>query len=185
MGQSFALCDNCGRPAHEHEGLDWTKPGGGFFGESEIVPWHKAARRIPLLNLYACTCGTEGRPAHASGCLLAPPVPSEVTWLREIEGAMTPGPLAAGKDHHQREIMHLPLGSVRTQPLFRANWGEPGDVFGMVTLRNLSPSMLAVIEAAERTWREMDTLEQGEQHARALSAALDIFRAAVREEQER
>lgn len=52
IGQSWASCDGCGRPAREHEGTAVLKEGSGPFGgdmDWEVKPWapgrRDAARR--------------------------------------------------------------------------------------------------------------------------------------------
>lgn len=42
IGQSFASCDGCGRPAWEHEGMERHREGAPLTGEPgdyEVVPW--------------------------------------------------------------------------------------------------------------------------------------------------
>ncbi len=111
----------------------------------------------------------------------------EVTWLREIEAAMTPEPWVTGAgDIFAATDLHDGMvkdGECEVASCYGRN--RQAEEAGITVLRNLAPFMIAVIEAADRTWREMDDLENGEKHAKALSGALDAFRAAVREEQER
>lgn len=43
IGQSFATCDGCGKPAWEHDGMLMLRPGSSPFGDSdmdwEVKPW--------------------------------------------------------------------------------------------------------------------------------------------------
>ena len=111
----------------------------------------------------------------------------EVTWLREVEKAMTPGEWVDGAGDIFA-VADLKDGMVKDGECEVASCygrNRQADEAGIVALRNTASAALGVIEAAERTWREMDYLEQGKPHAQELRLALETFRAVVREEQGR
>ena len=105
----------------------------------------------------------------------------EVTWLREVEGAMTPWKWRG------RAFSDGPGGvwAESSAAVFTCPNVEHADMAGVAHLRNLAPSMLAVIEAAELYVRADEEGKPWPAPAVTLRGALDAFRAAVREEMSR
>ena len=121
----------------------------------------------------------------------------EVTWLREIEKAMTPGEWVDGAGDIFA-VADLKDGMVKDGECEVASCygrNRQADEAGIVALRNTASAVLGVIEAAERihgvaAWRKRHAREPGvvyEANADVarLADALDAFCAAVRGEQER
>ena len=123
----------------------------------------------------------------------------ELTWLRERLEAMTAGPWVDGAGNIFA-VADLEDGMLRDGECEVAScYGhkQQADESGIVVLRNLAPSMLAMIEAAEE-WKAADDgieklptpeaaalLHRRRMALHGLRDALDAFCAAVREEQDR
>lgn len=113
-----------------------------------------------------------------------------LTWLREVEAAMTPGEWVDGagdifaaadlEDGMVRE------GECEVASCYGRN--RQADEAGIVALRNLFPAALAVVEAAQRLNAKMpyhDCRGPSCLLCMALPDALQDFSAAVSEERER
>lgn len=109
-----------------------------------------------------------------------------LTWLREVEKAMTPGKWSTYRG--QNGVIRMPPAGVLWN-VMGDNPNNDVDNTGIVALRNLFPAALAVVEAAQQfqtSWdgclkiADLDVPTVGR-----LREALDAFTAAVREEQER
>ncbi len=124
-----------------------------------------------------------------------------LTWLREVEEAMTPGKWEAqdaGTENNANEWDAENLPSYWTWEIAAGDDAVLGgqeiddpraNVAALVAMRNLAPAMLAVIEAAQRT-RDHEQFLKGDPDAfwmeyAEFSDALDALTAAVREEQQR
>ena len=114
----------------------------------------------------------------------------EVTWLREIEAAMTPEPWVTGAgDIFAATDLHGGMvkdGECEVASCYGRN--RQAEEAGITILRNLAPSMIAVIEAADHVaqWMADDRWVQVKTYgASEMVEALEAFRAAVREEQKR
>ena len=125
-----------------------------------------------------------------------------LTWLREVEKAMTPGEWVDGAGYifaaADLEDGMVRKGECEVASCYGGN--RQADEAGILALRNLFPSALAVVEATARVGRlgcdqmPPDVHLTADEWAREechdcpscrLNAALDDFTAAVREEQER
>lgn len=109
----------------------------------------------------------------------------ELTWLRARLEAMMPGPWEAQRAHEGWD-----MAPVTDDAGMRAQ-----DAIGIVALRNLAPAMLAVVEAVPdveccnfppSSEFNCYLIEREPYHDfPCLACAKELFRAAVREEQER
>ncbi len=110
----------------------------------------------------------------------------EVTWLRDVEGAMTPGPVRV----NDSDEPNYWLQQIQGQWVVADFAGDcvhdaEANAIGFGALRNLAPSMLAVIEAATALVdTQAGSVSEDDQRG-LLREMLALFRSAVTEEMSR
>lgn len=126
----------------------------------------------------------------------------EVAWLRKRLAAMTAGPLRVNDSDAPNYWLEQIHGRFVVADFRENEVHDPqANAIGFGVLRNLAPSMLAVIEAAEDDkaltvcWDPRERITNTDGHLDeepcglcgpcALGEALDAFHAAVREEEDR